>query len=621
MTDFCLKTGFSRALALVGLAVLAACAAPAVPSGPLVLKDVEIARDSVWQGEVLIEGKVHFRKGVNLTILPGTDIRFVPRDLDRDGLGDSTLVVEGAFVALGTEEHPIRFRSASATPSEADWLEIRVDFSPDVRLSWCEISHSAHTLHAHFTRGVVEDCTIRGNMDGSRLGEANFVLRNNLIEHNSGKGVNFRNSRVELSANIIRHNGSGVFLFENSNRDIRVEGNNFHGNLENFRLGDFYTGDVNLGRNWWGSADAAQAVQTVYDRKVDPAIGAVFIEVAQAWLPDTGPRRTLSLKPLWDLETGGFIDASALAGPGRLYVGSWDGGLRALDSEGRLIWNASTGEVIDGVPIRTAGLVIGQNWGRKVFALDERDGSARWQFSYAPSPADDHRQGGLAAVKDLVLVPGWNGILYALDASTGALRWQFEGGLPLRSRPAVSGERIFLASGSGLLSALDLGGRLLWQVDLKAPLLSEPLVSEKGAGVLDREGKLSFFDLEGRLLWQTQLDGPCYYGAPVGHEGAVYVGTAAGTLWKLEADTGRVIWSRGGFAPIYSTPLAVQGLLVFGDNRGGLHLVGADSGDVLAEHQVAGAVQSTPLRLGERLVFGSREGRIHALELVRGQAH
>ena len=99
-------------------------------------------------------------KGAKLVIAPGTDIRFVRRDRDQDGLGDATLVVEGELLAIGSQRQPIRFRSAEAEPQPGDWLEIRVDFSRNTTLRWCEIRDSAHTLHAHFTKGVMEDCHI-----------------------------------------------------------------------------------------------------------------------------------------------------------------------------------------------------------------------------------------------------------------------------------------------------------------------------------------------------------------------------------------------------------------------------------------------------------------------------
>ncbi|WP_432823410.1 PQQ-binding-like beta-propeller repeat protein [Trichloromonas sp.] len=595
---------------------LGACAVPSVsPPPPQRLNDVEIHQDTVWQGQIVIDGTVKVFKGAALRILPGSDIAFVRRDLDRDGLGDSVLIVEGSLLAEGTRAAPIRFRSAEAEPQPGDWLEIRVDFSRETVLRYCEISGSAYTLHAHFTKGRVEDCTIRHNIDGSRLGQARFVFANNLIEHNQGKGINFRNSTVEITRNIIRHNGSGIFLFEND-RELSIHHNNIHDNLENFRLGDFYTGNVELRDNWWGTADPAAAALTIYDRKQDPAIGTVSLQTAPAWLAGCGPREAVELKPRWSLATGGYVDATVAADGEGGFVGSWDGRLYALDATGKTRWARELGEVIDSAAALDEQAVYLQTWGRRVRALDRGTGAIRWSFDYPASRADDHRQGGLTRIGQLLLVPAWNGTLYALDALSGKLRWQFEAGQPLRSAVATAGERLYVASGSGKLTALALDGSLLWQVDTGAPLLASPVVTPAGPVAVDREGRLSAWSADGQLRWQRELEETCYYAAPIYADGAIFLATAGGSLWKLNDQGGQVVWRKTGLGPVYATPRLLNGRLLVGDNDGLLHLYGGDSGDLLGAWTAGGAIQSTPALLADLLVFGARDQRVHALQLL-----
>ena len=586
---------------------------------PQVFANLEIHPDTEWRGSIVIDGSVKVFKGATLRIQPGTDIAFLRRDDDRDGLGDGVLIVEGKLLAEGTAAAPIRFRSAEADPQPGDWLEIRVDFSRETVLRHCEISHSAYTLHAHFTKGRVEDCVIRHNIDGSRLGQARFVFAHNLIEHNQGKGINFRNSTVEITRNIIRHNGSGIFLFEND-RALDIRHNNFYGNLENFRLGDFYTGDVHLSDNWWGTADPEEAAQTIYDRKQDPAIGTVTLVPAPAWIEGTGPRDALILKETWTLETGGFVDAPVVQDGDELYVGGWDGTLYALDSRGNLRWRQDLGEVIDGGAALDGENVYVQTWGRQVVALDRDHGQVRWRFDYPPSTADDHRQSGLTRVGDLLLVPAWNGALYALAAGNGEQRWSLKIGQPLRCAPAVAEERLFVASGDGTLAAVGLDGTLLWRVNHGSPLLATPALAEGGPLVVERAGRLSAYDADGHLRWRRELGEPCYYAAPLVADGAVYLASAGGSLWKLDAATGAVIWRRAGPGPVYATPTLHDGRLLVGDNDGVLHLVGADSGDEMANWTVGGAIQSPPLVVGDHVIFGARDGRVHGVRLERAEA-
>ena len=91
--------------AIVGLLLVAACAGCAVlrPVATAVdhreLHHVEIHTDTVWSGRVIIDGWVKVFKGATLTILPGTDVTFIPRDEDRERL----FQLVGAQLAAGIE--------------------------------------------------------------------------------------------------------------------------------------------------------------------------------------------------------------------------------------------------------------------------------------------------------------------------------------------------------------------------------------------------------------------------------------------------------------------------------------------------------------------------------------
>ena len=580
-----------------------------------IYRNDHIGVDTVWSGHIVVDGTVKVAKGVTLTISPGTDIAFMRRDADGDGLGDAVLAVEGRLIAVGTRQQPIRFHSAAENPKPGDWLEIRVDFSQEVHLRYCDIRDSAYTLHAHFTRGVVEDCTIHNNIDGCRIGQATFLFRNNLIEHNQGKGINFRNSRVEAHHNILRYNGSGIFLFEND-RAFDIHDNNFYGNLDSLRLGDFYTGEVAVHDNWWGTADPAEAQATIFDRSKDPEIGRVTIAPAQSWVAGTGPRDGLEINPAWQFATEGYIDADLVVGDGRLYAASWDGDLRALNARGEILWRRSFGDTLDATPALADGLIFVQNWSREVYALDAATGDIRWRFDYSPSPADDHRQAGLLVVDGLVLLPAWNGTLFALDATSGEPRWSFPGGQPLRAQPVYDGKNLYLASGDGSFSALSLDGVLRWQRSVAAPLLRAPALLPQGVAVVSREGQVVAYDQNGQLLWQRELDEVCYYGAPVAHEGALFVATAGSGLWKLDAATGDVIWRAELAGASYATPLIDNGRIFIGDNSGALSVFGLDSGQLLAQHVLDREIQGRPLLWLDRVLVGSRDHKVHAFNLV-----
>ncbi len=592
---------------------LPGCARPN-PAEPLLLQNVTISEDTLWSGRIVIDGKVEVLRGATLTIAPGTEIAFNYMDQDRDGLGDGTLIVKGELIAIGTPDNLIRFRSARNNPQPGDWLEIAVDFSKGVRFRYCELRDSAYTLHAHFTRGIVEDSHIHNNIDGCRIGQATFTFRHNLIEQQRGKGINFRNSRVTIHDNLIRDNVAGVFLFEND-QPFSIYRNNFSGNRYHLRLGDFYLNDVEVQDNWWGTGDPQAIAGLIYDQRVDPEIGRVKLHPAVTEIVGAGPRLPFTFKQLWTYQTGGFVDAAPVRVDSLVLVPSWDGRLYALNPAGQAVWTAALGDVVDSTPASDGERVYSHTWQREVIALEAGSGKELWRFQYPESPADDHRQGGLLLAGDQLLVPAWNGHLYALEPQTGRLLWSYSTGAALRAAPLLEEERLYLPDSAGVLHCLDLKGQLLWSLDLGAPLLSTPAAVAGGLVQLTKKGSVVGIDLQGKLRWRTELDEPCFYSAPVSAEGSVYFGTAGAAIYSIDADSGAILWRHATKGALYATPLLTAGRLFVGDNAGHLFALSMAGGELLAERKLPQPLQSTPMIFAGQLLVGSRDHSIYAFQV------
>lgn len=251
-----------------------------------------------------------------------------------------------------------------------------------------------------------------------------------------------------------------------------------------------------------------------------------------------------------------------------------------------------------------------------MLALSRADGRVLWRFGYEASPADDHRQGGVVRQGPLLLVPAWNGTLHALEAASGEERWRFDAGLPLRAAPAVETGRIYQPSGTGVLTVLDGTGRLLWQVRLDAPLLSTPALTPQGPVVVSRDGEVLALDRTGGVRWRRALGEPCYYGAPVHSDGALFLATAAGGLWKLDGKSGRTVWRRDDLGPVYATPALTGTRVLVGDNNGEVHLIDADSGERLDRFGTTGAVQSRAVAFAGGWAVGSRDGSLHLMKIL-----
>lgn len=271
-----------------------------------------IARDTVWSGEVLVEGAVLVARPATLRIEPGTVIRFKRIDSDKDGIGDGELRVTGRIIAKGTEEKPIRFSSAEKEPRAGDWSYLLLFTSGGENVIEHAIFEHAFTgLQAHFSRAVVRDSTFINNIEGIRFGRAELDIEHNKIADND---IGIRYHRLEgpvtIRSNIVNNNGIGLFLVPSTQKFVNFSAEKYVPDLRyymaptimeniitdnlnyNFQMGERLATDITLAGNWWGSEDPEKIRATLFDKARDPELGSVtIVPVLSKRVQLAGPRK------------------------------------------------------------------------------------------------------------------------------------------------------------------------------------------------------------------------------------------------------------------------------------------------------------------------------------------
>lgn len=282
-------------VALMAAWALAGCAAPAPVPSPAASARARLpirglVANETWQGEVRVRGSVVVPKGITLTVLPGTVVRFEKIDVDADGIGDSELYVEGRIVAEGTHERPVVFTSAEAHPAPRDWKYLFIERSNRSSLAHCISEYAFSGVQIHFSRASVRRCTFRNCIDGLRFSTAEGRFERNLMTGNV-HGVRYeeRGSQAELSGNEIRGNKVGIFCVTETKGTSTIRGNRIHGNEQyDFKLGNRQRADVPAPGNWWGTPDPAAVRSRIFDRASDPELGRVVVEPLLVSPPDAG---------------------------------------------------------------------------------------------------------------------------------------------------------------------------------------------------------------------------------------------------------------------------------------------------------------------------------------------
>jgi len=177
--------------------------------------------------------------------------------------------------------------------------------------------------------------------------------------------------------------------------------------------------------------------------------------------------------------------------------------------------------------------------------------------------------------------------------------------LRLGLRPAIDGERLYVASHDGDVMALDAGkGRVLWRKSTKVAFGGGPGVGGGRVVAGSTDGTVVALSADdGSELWRVEIGGEVL-AAPAVSEDVVAVRSVDGRLRGLDAKDGRELWlleqtvprlSLRGTAP----PVIAGDLVICGFDNGKVVAVGRTDGDVAWEAAVAPSRGRTEL---ERLV-------------------
>lgn len=197
---------------LVGLSMLIGVmlAAPAWVSAAVYQGESTLFQDTVWSGEVLVDGIVTVAPEVVLEIRPGTVVRFTRMDSNVDGIGEHELFIQGRLVAQGTAAQPIVFTSAETAPAPGDWGALNMMTSDEANLfSHCRIEYAYRGFHAHFAAARLDHCLLRFNQRGLQFQESEVEIVDSQIIDNLN-GLQFRNSQVNLSRLLVKGNYWGL---------------------------------------------------------------------------------------------------------------------------------------------------------------------------------------------------------------------------------------------------------------------------------------------------------------------------------------------------------------------------------------------------------------------------
>lgn len=325
--------------------------------------------------------------------------------------------------------------------------------------------------------------------------------------------------------------------------------------------------------------------------------------------------RAVSGEVLWRFETLGFVQCAPLYDPGEdvVYFGSNDGALyKVRAGTGELLWRFSTNAEVSRRPVLEHGVVFAVNANDTVVALEAKTGKMLWSQHRTPALGMEVAgYSGPLVWRGKVYVGFSDGTVTAFDAKKGDEVWQ----------PVDLAAEAEQRQGE-VPTYLDVDTTPVGDVLESGPVV---FVGSYAGGVwaLDADSGTPVWSnpmVEGvseLTLWTQPAHAPRDGKGPMIPEKKLLLAATGTTgLWALDPETGRDDWRRSLPDGGISAPVPINGALLVNTSKLGVFLLSPLDGSVIDGIHMVDGSSHTPAAHGNRAFVVSNHGDLLSLHVA-----
>ena len=308
-------------------------------------------------------------------------------------------------------------------------------------------------------------------------------------------------------------------------------------------------------------------------------------------------RHVESGKKMWDMPVGPTLCEPVIRG-NAVVTGTMAGNVFCFDLEsagnhsraGQVRWQFQAAGGVNKSPcIENGKVIFGSNDGQ-IYCLSEKDGIVLWTYqTEAPEQRAMKNFSVSVCINRKVYVGSADTYLYCLNEQDGRLEWKYKCSDWLRSRPVVSGNKVFITTIDGTLLCLRNQGEhaeFVWKRKCGThQSLADLTFSKNKILVTTSDLFLWCYNDQGDLLWKKsllecaydgeyrinleQVAGGAYFQSKVtAADGKIFFGTPSRFIYAVEADSGKELWKFELGAAISVAPSYSNGRIFAGQQGG-----------------------------------------------------
>jgi outer membrane protein assembly factor BamB len=326
----------------------------------------------------------------------------------------------------------------------------------------------------------------------------------------------------------------------------------------------------------------------------------------------------------WTFKTGGRVFSSPVIADDRLFIGSDDSNLYALNvNDGSLFWNYRTEGRVSSTPAAFENKVAFMSFDGNVYCLEQKTGNEIWKFKTAGEkvfsapgihgmPEKDRKLddpwdmflSSPVVANGILYVGCGEGIFYALDANTGEKKWEFKTGDVIHSSPAYASKTVYFGSWDSYLYALNAEtGSLKWKfktgIDTvyynQVGFQSSPVVYKGVVYSGCRDAHVWAVEAEtGDLKWKYFNNGSWVIATPAIHNDTLYFETSDSHKFiALSSISGKELYTGNCKTYGFSSPSVADGVVYLGTHGGSLYAFDTKTGKTMWQFQTPAAIANT----------------------------
>ena len=283
--------------------------------------------------------------------------------------------------------------------------------------------------------------------------------------------------------------------------------------------------------------------------------------------------------------------------------------------KGDLLWQSPTEGPVYSSPAVYAGRVFVGSDDFNVYAMDANDGSTVWV-----AQTGDKVRSSPAVASDYLFVGSDDGVFYCLDFSSGSVIDTYQTGDKIRSSPVVTENGITIVSTDGFIYHFSLPLTLEWKTSVTGTGTWEyytPVIVDNTVYMLGGTYIYALDEVTGDMIWEMDLSTPLLYSSPVVVNNTMYVGADNNRVYCLDLSVSSN-WDFITSAPVFSTPAVAYAKVFVGDDVGDTYILDSQTGSPNAHPPSVGQILSSPAVADEVVFVGSYDNNFYAFNITDG---